>query len=536
MPDALNVTTNDHRFDLPHLCEYFSERSPHAMVAVEGTTCIVRHVNSAFLRLAGVTREELIGQPFALAVPEREANGCVSLLDRVYRTGTPESLAEQKHGEDPPVFWSYAVWAILGADELPVGVMIQVIDSTETAVFRGQSAAMNESLLLTAIRQQELAETSQALNAQLQAAIKEKEYFIAVLSHELRTPLTPVLIAASMLRQDEQLAPDTRGVMQMIHRNITLEARLIDDLLDMTRLERGKLSLDCHPVDLRAVLERALDMCSADVDAGKLSLTVVAGNEPLIVHADAGRLQQVFSNLLRNAIKFTPPGGRIHVRAFRDADSAAVEVRDNGAGIDPEFLPRAFSAFEQGDKATSRKGGLGLGLAISRTIIDLHGGSISAQSEGKNRGSTFVVRLPSSAATPAPRARNEPAPPDASRPVKPLRILLVEDHVDTAHFMRRLLKADGHTVLWASDVAAGLQLAADNNFDLLLSDVGLPDATGVDLMRAIREKGSTLPGIVLSGYGQDNDIAKSLEAGFAAHLIKPVSLETLRSAISTLMN
>jgi PAS domain S-box-containing protein len=535
MREEPNLATMDPAFHLSHLCRYFSERSPHPMLAVEGATCIVRHVNAAFLRLAGAKREELIGRPFAEAVPEGVANHCMALLDRVFHTGMPECLAEQKHGEDPPAYWSYAVWAILGSDERPVGVMIQVTDATETALFRAQAAAMNEALLLSGIRQQELTETSEVLNARLQAAIREKEYFIAVLSHELRTPLTPVLIAASMLQQDQELPADTRESMRMIHRNVTLEARLIDDLLDMTRMERGKLKLDLRPVDLGEVLERAVEVCSADLEAGALTLEVDAGGGPLIVDADAGRLQQVFSNLLRNSIKFTPAGGRIRVRSRSDGKVCAVEVSDTGAGIDAEFLPRAFSAFEQGGKTHARKAGLGLGLAICKMIMDLHGGVITAKSEGKDRGATFVVTLPVMVGVRSLQVEQERAAPDGRRPVKALRILLVEDHADTADFMRRLLKTDGHAVQWAGDVTAGLKLAAAHEFDLLLSDLGLPDGTGVDLMRALRQEGSTLPGIVLSGYGQDEDVARSLEAGFAAHLIKPFSPKMLHDAIVALI-
>jgi PAS domain S-box-containing protein len=534
MHEGPNSTTGDPAFKLSHLCRYFSELSPQPMVAVVGPTSIVRHVNAAFLRLAGATRSELIGRPFAQAVPEGEANGCMALLDRVYRTGTPETLAEQKHGEAPPVYWSYAVWAILGTDERPVGVMIQVTDSTEIAVFRKHAAAMNEALMLSAIRQHELTEQSEALSARLQAALKEKEYFVAVLSHELRTPLTPVLIAASMLQRDQRLEPDTREIMEMIHRNVTLEARLIDDLLDMTRMELGKLNLDRRPVDLRLVVLRAIEASKGDLEAGQLTLELDTGDGPQIVNADESRFQQVFSNLLRNAIKFTPAGGRVRVRCRCDGDSCAVEVSDDGVGMDPEFLPRAFSAFEQGDKTYTRKPGLGLGLAICKTIVELHGGVITAQSEGKGRGATFVVRLPTLVGVRSVPAEQGPAAPGGPLPVKPLRILLVEDHADTARIMRRLLTAEGHAVQLAGDVAAGLKLTAAHEFDLLLSDLGLPDGTGVDLMRALRQEGSTLPGIVVSGYGQDQDVERSLEAGFAAHLVKPLSLQKLHDAIAAL--
>ena len=529
MHEDATAAPHDPTFNFPHLCRYFSELSPQPMLAVEGAACIVRHANAAFLHLAGLNRSDLIGHPFALAVPEGAANLCTSLLDRVYRSGVSEILAEQKHGDALPVYWSYAAWAILGRDEHTAGVMIQVTDSTEIANFRAQAAAMNESLLLSGIRQHELNESSESLNVSLQAAIKEKEYFIAVLSHELRTPLNPVLIAASMLQYDQRLEPETRQTMQMIHRNVTLEARLIDDLLDMTRMARGKVKLDLFPVDVRDPLERALEECREDLEAAQLTLELDHGGGSQIVEADASRLRQVFSNLLRNAIKFTPPGGRVRIRSCREGNSSVVEISDSGAGMDQDFLPLAFSAFEQADKSFTRKAGLG--LAICKTIVTMHGGIITAHSDGTDRGSTFVVTLPTMVGVRSIPLPTEPVAPDAPRSIKPLRILLVEDQADTARAMQRLLALDGHQVQWAADVAAALRLTASHVFDLLLSDLGLPDGSGLDLMRLLREKGSTLPGIVLSGYGQDEDLTRSREAGFAAHLIKPLNRQMIRDAI-----
>jgi len=528
-------TTGDRAFDLPRLCRYFCDLSPQPMVAVEGATHIVRHANAAFLHLVGADRSNLVGHPFAMAMPEGVANPCMPMLDRVFCTGTSERLAEQKHGEQSPAYWSYTAWAILGGDEHPVGVMIQVSDATEVSTFRDHAMKMNEELLLSSVRQHELAEIAETLNTRLQAAIKEKEYFIAVLSHELRTPLTPILLAASLLQEDQRLNPETQAIMQMIHRNVTLEARLIDDLLDMTRMGRGKLNLERVPIDLREVLERAIEACRPDLNAGKLTLEVDIASSPQMVKADASRLQQVFSNLLSNAIKFTPAGGRVRIGSRRDGDSFVAEVSDNGAGIDAEFLSKAFFAFEQGNKTHTRKPGMGLGLAICKSIVELHDGSITAKSEGKNRGATFVVRLPL-----LPQEQMQPEEVDATPPEKPhslesLHILLVEDHADTAEMLRRMLATEGYSVNLASDVAGALKLAATQKFDLLLSDMGLPDGTGADLMRILRKQGSTLPGIVLSGYGQDDDIRRSLEAGFAAHLVKPLNNQKIQQAIQTVI-
>jgi two-component system CheB/CheR fusion protein len=534
MDEETRPAASDYAFEPGYLSRYFFEHSPQPKIAVQGPTHLVRYANEAFARLCGIEAGELIGHPFVLAVPEGLSNSCVSLLDRVYRTGTPGSLAEQKHGQAPPVFWSYTASAILGIDQRPVGVMILVTDSTEAADFRSKAVQMNEALLLSSIRQQELAEAADASNKSLEAAIKAKEYFIAVLSHELRMPLTPILLAASILARDQRLDAQTRETLAMIHRNVTLEARLIDDLLDVTRMERGKLKLDRRPIDLREVLERSVEVCRADLEVGSLRLDLGSQHDPQIINADAGRLQQVFSNLLGNAIKFTPPGGHVRVRICRDGDSSKVEISDSGVGIDAQFLPKAFSAFEQGDKTHSRKRGLGLGLAICRMIITLHGGTITAASEGKDRGATFVVCLPAMADARLAPAENAPAARDEQRGIKPLRILMVEDHVDTARVMRRLLKLDGHTVEWAADVATALKLAAAHTFDLILSDLGLPDGTGMDLMRTLRHSGSMVPGIVISGYGQDQDIELSRQAGFVAHLVKPLNLDMLKDAIAAI--
>lgn len=533
------IATGDHPFELSRLCRSFFALSPQPMVVAEGTRHVVRYVNDAFARLVGKERDELIGLPFAEAVPESAENGCLPLLDRVYRTGTPEVLAEQGHRRTPTTpttatgrrdFWSYSVWAILGADQRPAGVMIQVTDVTETASFREQVTAMNESLMVSATRQHELAAIEEKLNAALRTAIEDKDYFVAVLSHELRTPLTPVLLAATMLQQDERLDQETRATLGMISRNVSLEARLIDDLLDMTRVARGKMKLDPRPLDLCAVIERAVEVCRGDLETAGLSLEFETDDVAHVVVADAGRMEQVFWNLLRNSIKFTPPGGRVRVRCRRQDESVVAEVSDDGIGIDAEFLPHVFEAFEQEQKGATRKpGGLGLGLAISKTIVELHDGSITAHSGGKDRGATFSVALPLAAdASVVSEERKR------SGGARPLRILLVEDHADTGRTLRRLLMADGHAVEWACDVSSALRLAGDQTFDLLLSDLGLPDGTGEDLMRALRRQGSTLPGIVLSGYGMEQDIARSRDAGFAAHLIKPVSLEKLEEAIVAL--
>ena len=382
---------------------------------------------------------------------------------------------------------------------------------------------------------------------ELSAASRAKDQFLAMLSHELRTPLTPVVLAIDALRGDDALPPRVREDLDMIRRNVGLEAKLIDDLLDLTRVARGKLELHRERLDVHAALQHAVRSCyNVDGHEKRLSVRLDLGARAHHVRADAARLEQVFFNLLRNAIKFTPAGGSIDVRTRDavndDAGSIRIEVSDSGVGIDPEVLPRLFNAFEQGNRAVTRHfGGLGLGLAICKAIVDLHGGSIRAHSEGHNRGATFVVELPtapalpSDEATPAPLARpasagRAPSSPASAAP----RLLLVEDHQTTAAMMARLFKRLGYDVRSAGDVATAVSLAENHQFDLVISDLGLPDGSGLDLMRHLRDRYG-LRGIALSGYGMEEDLIRSKAAGFTEHLVKPVSFDKLELTIHRVM-
>jgi PAS domain S-box-containing protein len=388
--------------------------------------------------------------------------------------------------------------------------------------------------------QQELERAHQ----EAQAANAAKDQFLATLSHELRTPLTPVLAVISSLESDARLA-EHAGALAMIRRNVELEARLIDDLLDLTRITRGKLELHRRETDARQVVEHALATIEKEIAARGIELAVELMAEEHRLWADAPRLTQVFWNLLSNAVKFTPPGGRVTVRSWIEtaepgsfgARELAVEVRDTGIGIEPDILPRIFDAFEQAGRRITRKfGGLGLGLAVSRAIVDLHGGRLTAASEGRGRGAAFTVRLPLGGIQEEldetgvwfPRARMSMDSAGAAE--RPLSILLVEDHPDTAEAMADLLRLSGHEVTVAGSVAGGIAAAEAGAFDLLLSDLGLPDGSGQDLMRELGRR-YQLKGIALSGYGMEEDIRRSREAGFARHLTKPVNRQALETTI-----
>jgi signal transduction histidine kinase/ActR/RegA family two-component response regulator len=371
-------------------------------------------------------------------------------------------------------------------------------------------------------------------------ANKAKDEFLAVLSHELRTPLTPVLAAVSMLERDSDLPTRVQDRLDMIRRNVALEARLIDDLLDVTRIVRGAVELQRRPVELCQVIQRSAEVCMPDIDARGLHFGVDIGPDaPYTIHADPGRLQQVFWNLIKNAVKFTPPGGCIGIRCRRDENrQVVVEVNDTGLGIPPEAQPYLFNAFQEGAASPKRQpGGLGLGLAITKAMVELHGGTIAVFSEGTGNGTTFVVRLPIVDVR-TPESCSEVVPGPEERYSPKCRILLVEDNLDSAELLAVMLRSQGHEVLSANDLASAFMLATeagDERLDLIVSDLGLPDGSGLDLVRTLRAAGYTVPSIALTGYGQEKDITASRKAGFSAHLIKPVEYDVLAAAVEKVL-
>ncbi len=365
-------------------------------------------------------------------------------------------------------------------------------------------------------------------------ANRAKDQFLAMLSHELRTPLTPVLMTLAVLRRDGSISNSVREDLEVLQRNVELEALLIDDLLDLTRIAHGKFELNHEAVDIHSAIEHALEISKPDLS--KKNLTIQADLQAREHHcwADAARLQQVFWNLLKNAIKFTPGGGLVEVRTRNDQDHyIIIQVADNGIGIDPAVQPRIFDAFEQGGRSvTSKFGGLGLGLAISKRVIDLHHGTIAVESAGQNRGATFSIKL-KAMETSLLEGPAHLLDFDAIA-AGPAEILLVEDHTDTARVMTRILQSAGYSVVHAGGVTEACKVAGERRFDLVISDVGLPDGTGLDLMRVLKKQHG-LRGIALSGFGTEEDVAASRQAGFSEHLIKPIEWDRLRDAITRVL-
>jgi signal transduction histidine kinase/ActR/RegA family two-component response regulator len=431
-----------------------------------------------------------------------------------------------------------------------VVVSVQTLVASTRALARGEvQEARNTGIDETDIVARALAEASQELAArgtelarardEALAASRAKDDFLAALSHELRTPLNPALLLASDAARDPAHTPAARHTFSVIAKNVSLEARLIDDLLDLTRIARGKLRLDLGPVDVNAVLRDAIATVQAELSEKHLTLHLALAEETAPVVGDATRLQQVFWNVLCNAIKFTPADGSIRIKSQRGNSRVRVEITDTGMGLTAGELQRIFAAFSQGDHAAGgshRFGGLGLGLSISRQLVELHAGTITAESKGSGRGATFVVELPLSP-TVVPPAIEPIVAGAAVRPAMSAgagrRILLVEDHSSTRIALVGLLNRRGFEVVPAETFAEAVRQAAAQRFDLVISDIGLPDGDGHQLMKLLRER-HELTGIALTGYGSDDDVERSRQAGFVAHLTKPVTVRALESALALL--
>ncbi|HVK37258.1 MAG TPA: response regulator [Candidatus Kapabacteria bacterium] len=353
-----------------------------------------------------------------------------------------------------------------------------------------------------------------------------KDHFLAVLSHELRTPLNPIMGAIELL-SGMRLDDDVRALLQIIQRNALLEARLIDDLLDITRIERGKLTMHLESVGLHKLVDDVVSIFRPEFLVKHLQLGVELTATDQVVRADAARLQQVIWNLVKNALKFTPAGETITVRTDNPGPGRIrLTVADTGIGIEEHQLATIFNAFDQGSEMMHQTfGGLGLGLAISRGIVDSHGGVLTAASAGKGFGAVFTMELETVSESPA--VADVPAAPGAGRS---LRILFVDDHVDTTSTIKLLLERRGYSVVAVGNVASALEAASRERFDLLVTDIGLPDGSGLDLMQQLGGDGG-ITGIAVSGYGMESDIDASRRAGFYAHITKPMNIDELIAVI-----
>jgi signal transduction histidine kinase len=478
---------------------------------------IVLGANLATCRLLNVHRSHLIGHPLVAHADARDRR---ELLDHFRRCRTSVGLVESEvrfrsSAKGLITCRLYSKSAVHGDREVLPTV---VIDQAE-------HRALDDARLV-AEQKKALAEREAQLAHEATAA---RDRFFAAISHELRTPLTPALIAATQLAASESISDETRHLASTIKRNIELEAHLVDDLLDVARIGRGRVDVRFETVDVHQIVREAIGICAPHAHAKRLLIEADLSASSHHVRGDDGRLRQVFWNLLNNAIKFTDGGGSVVVRSHDLAGTVRVSVRDTGVGMDATLPDQLFSPFERGPVRTGSRSGLGLGLAICKGIVAAHGGQIWATSEGPGYGSTFAVDL--AAVQPqtqverdVPSRRHRPSPTGGN---EPRRVLIIEDDADSREMLSLFLTHQGYTVEVASSVREALGRLSED-WDVVMSDIGLPDGSGLDVARHAKQLSSgPCRLIALTGYGATADIDASREAGFDDHLVKPIDLDQL---------
>jgi signal transduction histidine kinase len=501
------------------------EQAPAVISVFAGPDHVYRFANSQHLERIGHRR--VLGLPVRQALPEVEGQGVIELLDRAYATGerivgSELPLQLQRGAQLEQTYWNFVCQPYRDVAGRVEGIMVFGFEITAQVLARQRAEALMRQV--------------QASEAKAEAANRAKDEFLAVLGHELRNPLAPILTALHILR----LRDGSSGVKErtIIERQAQHLVRLVDDLLDVSRITRGKIELKTERVELGDVVARAIEMTSPVLEQRQHHLAVHVPSRGLAVDGDPDRLAQVVSNLLTNAAKYTERGGRITVSAERRGDRITTRVTDTGIGIAPEMLPRVFEMFVQEQQALDRsRGGLGLGLTIVRSLVAMHGGTVEVHSEGRNRGSEFVVMLPAAAVRP-PAGSSETAAPSGARRSAGVgrRILVVDDNEDAAELLASALEVMGHTARVAHDGPEALKLAAEFDPDLALLDIGLPVMDGYELARRLQDDPGLrrVPLVAVTGYGQPSDRLRSEAAGFDAHLVKPVDLERVGSLIRQL--
>jgi signal transduction histidine kinase/CheY-like chemotaxis protein len=421
--------------------------------------------------------------------------------------------------------------ALRGESVVGVGLLFDHPDTgrrqlrTSAHPLRGPGGRVEAALIIwkDVTEQEKAREDLEGARETAEQASRLKDQFIAALSHELRTPLQPILGWTEVLRRHRALDEVTTRALEAIHRNIRQQVRLVDDLLDLSRIVHNKFTLRFETLDLRDPVRGALETYEESLALKRLRFSVELPAEPVLLWGDGARLQQVTGNLISNALKFTPPGGSITLRLSTTADLAVLEVEDTGEGIAPGDLPVIFEAFRQGKQ--TRAGGLGIGLDLVRRLTELHSGRVHVASQGSGRGACFRVELPLAVRTPIASAGDAPNPGRLAE----RSILLIEDDDDTRAVLRYMLEAEGARVEAASSGREGVTAATEGRYDVVLCDVGLPDIDGLEVARRIRtrEELRSLRLIAVTGYGQTEDVRQAITAGFDAHLTKPVNLDQL---------
>src|SRR5688572_9082589 len=480
----------------------------------------VTFMNPAAQRLFGWTLTEMLGRkmhhvthhsrPDGTPLPIEECAGFAVLREGKMLTEY-EDVFIRKDGSFFDVVYSSSP---LRGDGKLTGVVVVFRDISDR-----KQAEEERARLLQAERE---------ARAEAERANQLKDEFLATLSHELRNPLNVVIGYAEILRRSDNQKPDfVVKAAETIRRNALAQAQLVSDLLDLSRLQMGKLSLNKKPSSLSTIIKDAIETVRAETIAKPVSLSIELDPEVMVVEGDAVRLGQIAWNLLNNAIKFTPAGGEVSVRLIKDDSEAVIIVEDNGQGIASEFLPHVFEIFRQADASIVRKqGGMGIGLALVKQLAELHQGSVKAESDGVGKGARFTVRLPlyQAGVSSLPQART-----GASGALKAKFILVVDDSPETTEMLGKLLELEGAFVDSARSGREALELARQKNFDLVISDISMPEMDGYELLQKLRSipQMADIPAVALTGYGRTNDVERALEEGFAEHLTKPLDLDDL---------
>ncbi|HET6629023.1 MAG TPA: ATP-binding protein [Woeseiaceae bacterium] len=483
-------------------------QAPGAIALLHGPDHVFTLANEAYLRLIG--RRDVLGKPVGEALPEAIEQGFLEILDGVYCSGEPHAdeaaavMLQRTPGSPPEKrLLDFIYQPIRESDGAVTGIFVEASDVTERI------------------------QAEQALREEH----RRKDEFLAVLAHELRNPLAPIRNATQLARAAGATATQSAWSLDVIERQAGHMTRLLDDLLEASRISRGMLELRRQRMDLCDAISSALETVRPLIESKHQELVVEVGEGQYWLDADLVRLAQVFGNLLANAAKYTDTRGRIAVRARRDGTSVAVSVRDDGVGMDPETLPHVFEMFSQANpRLECSAGGLGIGLALVRALVELHGGTVEARSEGLHKGSTFTVRLPlATAAGEAPSA-SEPAAPAG----QPRRILVADDNVDAAQSLAMLLELRHHDVTIAHNGREALEAAAKSSPDVALLDIGMPEMHGYAVATAIRAmpSGKDVLLVAVTGWGQEDDRRRAAEAGFDGHLVKPVDPAALEKLIA----
>ena len=504
--------------------------------------------NPAAERIFGYPRVHAIGRPLAdLIIPPSLRQAHIDGLRRYLATGEGPVLGKRieitalhADGHEFPVELSIAV--VGGAPPMFTATLRNITRRKKAEqALKDALAALQESeaRLREALEERKLLlDSERAARAAAERLSDVKDQFLATLSHELRTPLNAILGWAQILQRRTASPEDLRKGMETIERGARAQARMIEELLDTSRIASGKIPLELQPLDFGELVRAAVDAARPSAADSQVMLEVDAPGRLPIVQGDPHRLQQVVGNLLANAVKFTPAGGRITVSLRHGQGTVELAVMDTGEGMDPGFVPQAFERFRQADASiTRRHGGLGLGLAIVRGLVELHGGSVQALSEGKGRGSTFIVRLPAAKAVAAApsQAGGDETQAGAIEALAGVVALVVEDDADARDLLQRLLHDWRIETIAAAGAAEALELLAQRSPDFIVSDIGMPDIDGFELMRRVRalppERGGTIPALALTAFARPEDADKAMQAGFDAHLRKPIEPPELLAAL-----